>query len=353
MTDSFQNQAAKEAEVIAAYRWVLGREPENAEKVAGHIDRNATNTQVRLSFLRSPEFSRALDRLGIISDRTQQAVSRVARVVNTERVLFIHIPKTAGSSLYQAFEAALPADQLCPIRQNTLLTRPMIELGQHHTFFGHYDARMIDLLPGTPCVLTMLRDPHERLISLYRYLRAHTAERVKVESLALADLARQHNLKDFLVAARRRAPATVDNTYVRTFGGALPVRRWEDQAEHAWLSDQPADPLVMLPAARTTLDRCAAVGILECLDESIALFNRALQERQGWTLTLAQRTQVTDTLAASSTGFEAVIPRSDLQQEVDQARDLLDELTTGDRQLYAIYRAQLEQPPRTATPLDG
>jgi len=163
-----------------------------------------------------------------------------------------------------------------------------------------------------------------------------------VESLALAGVARECGLGEFLNKARLLAPATVDNTYVRTLGGALPLRRWEDRAEAGWLQNQSADTLSLLPAAQATLRRCDAVGVVEAFDSSIAAFNDVLEKKLGCTLRLPPRRQVTDGLAETSPGFETVAPRSALQAEVDAAADLLDELTVGDRLLYQTACARLD-----------
>ena len=338
MTDNFQNQPLTDEDVVAAYRWVLGRDPESAEKVAAHLSRNGSVSELRHNFLRAPEFSRALDRLAVLSQSAQQAVNATDVVERRRRLLFLHIPKTAGSSLHQAFEAVLPENSLCPVRQNLLLTRPIIELGRYRAYFGHYDMRLPDLLPGRPYLLTMLREPGERLVSLYRYLRSHTAERAKVEALELARIARNSDFADFLHKARQIAPASVDNTYVRTLAGALPLRRWEDRAEADWLAQQSADVGALLPAARIALDRFDAVGIVEKFSASLAAFNRVLAGAESMvevSIEIGSRQQVTDVLADVSPGFEAAIPRAALQPQVEAAADLIAELTDADNELYA------------------
>jgi hypothetical protein len=154
----------------------------------------------------------------------------------------------------------------------------------------------------------------------------------------LAEIARNHNLRQFLTLAVKANPGSIDNSYVRIFGATLPIRRWEGRAEAAWIQNQPENILDYLPQAQRTLKRCAAVGILEEYAKSLAEFENVL----GFSLDASIFEKVTDNFDQLSSGFEQALSREKLDQEVFEATDLLHELTCGDLVLYEEARARLK-----------
>ncbi len=87
------------------------------------------------------------------------------------RVIFLHIPKTAGQSVHAALVDAFGEKAVCPARVNDQLKLMSIsELHQYRVFSGHFDWTMLDCLKGPTYVFTVLRDPLERLLSFYLFL---------------------------------------------------------------------------------------------------------------------------------------------------------------------------------------
>ncbi|MDJ0750990.1 MAG: sulfotransferase family 2 domain-containing protein [Woeseiaceae bacterium] len=90
----------------------------------------------------------------------------------TPRIIFLHIPKTAGQSVHEYLVRNFPADSICPARVNDQLRRlPAGELDRYRVFSGHFDWSAFDTLTGPKFIFTILRDPLERLLSFYFYLR--------------------------------------------------------------------------------------------------------------------------------------------------------------------------------------
>jgi hypothetical protein len=94
------------------------------------------------------------------------------------RILFVHIPKTAGMSLYRALEGwATPERSIRFERggaadEEQLRTLPPDELGRIRLMSGHLsmDHFRQRLGPGWTAI-TVLRDPVERALSLYSFVR--------------------------------------------------------------------------------------------------------------------------------------------------------------------------------------
>lgn len=88
------------------------------------------------------------------------------------RIIFLHIPKTAGQSVHEYLLGNFPKDAVCPARVNDQMkTLSTAELARYQVFSGHFDWSAFDALEGPRFVFTILRDPMERLLSFYFYLR--------------------------------------------------------------------------------------------------------------------------------------------------------------------------------------
>lgn len=88
------------------------------------------------------------------------------------KIIFLHIPKTAGQSVHAALENAYGAEAVCPARVNDQLRRYTIaELNRYRVFSGHLDWAMLDCIQGPKYVFTILREPMDRILSFYFFLR--------------------------------------------------------------------------------------------------------------------------------------------------------------------------------------
>jgi hypothetical protein len=89
------------------------------------------------------------------------------------RIIFLHIPKTAGQGIHSFFETLFRPEEICPARENfQLLPIPLAQLQQYRVFSGHLDWSLLDSMPQPKFVFTVLRRPIERLLSFYFFLRA-------------------------------------------------------------------------------------------------------------------------------------------------------------------------------------
>jgi len=97
--------------------------------------------------------------------------------VDARRVFFLHIPKTAGQSVHAALVNAYGADAVCPARVNEQLVRLGVrELNRYRVFSGHLDWSLLDCVRGPRYVFTVLREPRDRILSFYFYLREQAAK---------------------------------------------------------------------------------------------------------------------------------------------------------------------------------
>lgn len=144
------------------------------------------------------------------------------------RIVFLHIPKTAGQSVHAALESCFPQEAICPARINDQLALMSIaELSRYRVFSGHLDWSLLDAVPGPKYVFTVLREPMDRLLSFYFYLRR------QAEALSSAALAEPQNRglraaltytpRQFFVdgeaVLREFLDTHFDNVYAYVFGG--------------------------------------------------------------------------------------------------------------------------------------
>jgi hypothetical protein len=85
---------------------------------------------------------------------------------------FLHIPKTAGTTFcFSVLPQFFASADICPAHDYPeLLPIPRTELDRYTLFRGHFYYFLVRFLPKRPIMMTFLRDPVERLLSLYDHI---------------------------------------------------------------------------------------------------------------------------------------------------------------------------------------
>jgi hypothetical protein len=181
-----------------------------------------------------------------------------------EQLYFLHIPKTAGTTLMTILDNHFDTRDICPARLwDEIILIPQDQLARYKFLRGHFDYNVYSLLPKKPVYITMLRDPVDRLISLHAFWGRSTetwiSEHPSYETLFRKAVA--HNLKDFVCDESEPIRVEVVNGQTRRL--ALSIRD-----DISLLSD---DELLSL--AKQHLDECAAFGLLERFAEAVNLMS--------------------------------------------------------------------------------
>ena len=99
------------------------------------------------------------------------------RQISKPRLLFLHIPKTAGVSLRTIIEAEYPPADVYSrydLRHEELVASlqemPPDRASAIRVVLGHYLYGIHEYLPGESTYITVLRDPVDRMISHYHYV---------------------------------------------------------------------------------------------------------------------------------------------------------------------------------------
>lgn len=176
-------------------------------------------------------------------------------------LLFVHVPKTAGSSLYSIFRTILKPPELLKLHPNGETLVRINALPKRHAsrlkvLYGHVDTQLArQIVPLHQCV-TLLRDPVDRLVSYYAFAK-------DMNSGSHSDLARRTSITQWIDALR--LPET-DNGMVRRLSG---------------LSDAAFGhcTVQMLERAKANLAQFAVVGLTERFDDFYALLAHRLRLR--------------------------------------------------------------------------
>ena len=135
-------------------------------------------------------------------------------------IIFLHVPKAAGSSLINMLLARFPPEALYP-GHGVLDLRglPPEEWRRHSLFMGHFDYSELAGAPDPPMVFTMLRDPIERMLSIYRYWRSYSPEQAVRDQLHGPLFAHRVDLAGFFTEAPPGIRFNYDNAMVRQIVG--------------------------------------------------------------------------------------------------------------------------------------
>jgi Galactose-3-O-sulfotransferase len=197
-----------------------------------------------------------------------------------DHVIFIHIPKAAGRTMNSIVARQYSRHELLQIEGGLGKTRiPDSERATQAKFvIGHVHYGLHRHLPGTSSYMTMLRDPVDRVLSLYRYI-------VSTPQHALHQRLANVSLLDF--ASGSDNMEEIENGQTRQIAG---------------VTTGVPDAQSLAVAKRHLVERFVAVGIMERFDESVILFKRRLR----WRMPYYVPKNVTQTLFLEEPGVPAI-----------------------------------------------
>jgi hypothetical protein len=158
------------------------------------------------------------------------------------RLVFLHVPKTGGTTLHHHFSAHFTPEETCPERSSVLDRYSEDELGQWRYFSGHFNADEIKRIPKPVFVVTVLRDPIERLLSHYYFWRRHSSDYIAKHELYPLLVLKRGTLSDFLRSQDPTLVSSSRNPITLQMAGAVLGQPEGNQLLKAgepvgWLSD--------------------------------------------------------------------------------------------------------------------
>ncbi len=187
-------------------------------------------------------------------------------------LFFLHIPKTAGTSLTQELTRNWRKDLiLTPEQLNTAKAQPRERLAKAKFIYGHFSRAVCRRrLPNPPTfTITFLRDPTDHYLSLYHHLQrdpnfAYTTRITLGDrdlSHRITELARSHSLQQFMAEPESHLFSNFQSKYL--------VRGMRFQPD---VSERPE----LKALAKKCLLELGAFGITSRYEDSLLQIGRAL-----------------------------------------------------------------------------
>jgi hypothetical protein len=147
-------------DVVQAFRWILGRELESLAAINNYCKRATGRVGLRNALLRSKEFLWKLGEIQVADLRARSGGGIRCLAPDERRIVFIHIPKTGGTTLHRLLSTAVGEDRVCSARFNDLWQCAGADLATARLFSGHYDRQCLSYIPGSNTrAVTLLREP--------------------------------------------------------------------------------------------------------------------------------------------------------------------------------------------------
>lgn len=185
--------------------------------------------------------------------------------LNDRTVIFVHIPKTAGTTLHRIIERQYPRNRIFTIGRlshesiDEFKSMSEARRAQFRVLKGHMGFGLHAYIPGPSAYFTVLREPVERVISFFYWVR-RTPHHYLYDFVTSEDV----GLREYL---QSRANIMLDNAQVRMLSGV-----WYDLGFGDCITD------TLETAKRHLRDRFTVVGLTERFDETLILLKSAF----GW-----------------------------------------------------------------------
>jgi len=257
-------------------------------------------------------------------------------------LFFLHVPKTAGTSLRELLSTRFARTDILAFNRNDppqVRSQKLATLDQYGFIHGHEPYALIDYFHCRPFVVTILRNPLERALSVFHYMRrqapdiSNALEKGQISSARAYDYAASARLqlREFLRYEPLAASRHLGNIQTWLLTTTALNARFEYRDDYN-VSVSQSD----LSRAKEHLSLCDVVGLTERIRESVDLLSWSWQVRPFGEISTANR----------SNGREAL---SSLDPSTVAA---LMEFTSRDQELYNFacelfeerYRKMLRQP---------
>jgi hypothetical protein len=246
------------------------------------------------------------------------------RVTADDRaLLFLHIPKAGGTTLHSIIERQFPPEMTFSIAGMTpsqsikeFISLPPARREKIRLLKGHMPYGLHQYLSVPSTYITMLRDPVDRIVSHYYFVRrspgVNLYDEVTSKNMSLADF------------VKRRASIRANNDQTRLISGVEEVNAKVLRGREA--NEEPGSTDILEIAKKNLRDHFTVVGLSERFDESLLLLRRLL----GWRNIYYVKQNVTRGRPAK-------------QQVPKEAIRLIEEYNELDMSLYEYARQRFEE----------
>lgn len=271
--------------VELVYRALLGRPPENEKAYKYGMSAETVET-LRGWIMDSPEFAaklrrdapNALVRCKALEQQSRaEAEAEAAARGELPRIVFIHIMKTAGNSLRRRLEKLVPPEAVYREQTGRPGQQPVESFADLRLVAGHMTADDAAHVPGPKKVFTVLREPKDRLVSLYIFWNRHTEGVITERDLRQQRIARSSTFLEFLRSRDPHLRGSLQNAMTANLAGDYRAKANGFTYRHRYLRDVPELTLAqLLQRALTNLLALDYVAFVDRLEEDRPKLMQAL-----------------------------------------------------------------------------
>ena len=249
------------------------------------------------------------------------------------KLVFLHLPKTGGTTLHHHFASHFAPNEVCPERFSRLHRMDPAEMPRYRFFSGHYNMQQVGLIPGPLFTVTVLRDPVERVLSNYYFWKRHPPGPATADPNSGPAVARANDLLGFLRSTSPQVQDSINNTMARYLAGGVRVAADLTYRFGSGCGEIQVSELEVLHRATGTLLSLDVVGFTPRLGDVYTRVAHAFGMKR------------VDTLARLNTreglrpDLEPPPPEEPVTQEI---RVELDRLTSVDRILFRLARQHFQ-----------
>jgi len=264
-------------------------------------------------------------------------------------LVFLHIQKTAGTSVQNMLREAFAPEKIYREYVDTLHLHSPAELSAYSVFAGHFNYDSLAFIPRRKIsAITFVREPRKRLTSLYNFWRAHEPTHRSYSGGVV--LANQLSMREFFLTPEIEDRG-VWNHMTWAIMGERCWRHWRNTLRSAAEDAQPEAEFLartVRPAIRQRLREFLFVGIQEDFARSAQLLFKAINRRPP----TVRADHSLRNLMTGDPHFKKNLRRQSVTAEVEAAVSrlvVLDDIVYGEaKALYAERlsgaREQVEQP---------
>ena len=240
------------------------------ERDAALQERDAIRGACEAALKERDALQKAYDAAAAARDEFEKAyrreVTEKTRCALTPQVAFMHIMKTAGISVQMFLKPFYEdsrslwvesSEQIEPLHPHYLQYFDLIN--------GHFSYKDAAKLRDNRRLVSVVRDPVDRLLSAYWYFRKRQGSEIRDLTRFMIDFAKRYSFLDWLKCDHPQVRSVTHNQQTYAFA-------------HDWRAPREGDGDGVLRAALTHLDDFFFVGMYERLEEGL----RLLCEKMGW-----------------------------------------------------------------------
>ena len=189
-----------------------------------------------------------------------------------KKIIFLHIPKTAGQTVHSELSRVIGEDQTSPVRVHTQAPDEGQFPPGYTLYSGHLDWANLGQFNANRFAFTILRDPFERIASFYFYLhqksRALDAEALRHPSNIGLKKIKEQTVDDYFFGGDAHWQQFIRDHYDNFYCSYFATRKIRGAAQ---IADTPACELIDLAQnGAGQLDRIYSIESLGTLEVDIA-----------------------------------------------------------------------------------